>query len=144
MSHDLEIVGWYCWQFGHLISFEQSFPEWSGFFFHCILHISDVLCNLLCGWPYFWHLKHLKGAGMYCSHPLEIIFDFYFLGNFRLMKSQNVGVSLNFFSSPFLIVILLKFVTSCFPRVILISSTVAKVSSLLLITPFKVFNFSWG
>ena len=47
-------------------------------------------------------------------------------------------------SSPFLMDILLMFVTPCFPRDDVISSAVAKINPLLLITPLGVFSRSCG
>ena len=77
-------------------------------------HFAHV-CRLLKAslwWPYFWHLKHLRGAGTFFK-TLKAIPDFHFLGNLELNKFQDVGV-VWIYSLPFLMVIPLIFVMPCY------------------------------
>ena len=65
-TQDLSLAGWSCRQFAYVISFKQSSSTWSESFSPHFAHLCrPLLDSLWC--PYFWHLKHLRGAGTYCS-----------------------------------------------------------------------------
>ena len=110
---------------GHVNSLDIKFPS-SNFLpcsvgpFHSTWHMSVVLCRQPCG-ENIWHLKHFRDVVTYCS-ALSRQWSLCFL--------------------PFLIVILLMFVTQCFPRAADISSAGTKANSILLITSLEVFSFS--
>ena len=74
-------------------------------------------------------------------NPLKKIADFHHVGSIGLIKCQYIGVGLDLFL-PFLMDILLMFITPCFPSAAAISSAVVKANFLLLITPLDMVSFS--
>ena len=59
-----------CWLFGNFFVFQHSSSVWSGPFLLHFAHLSRPWqVSLWC--PYFWHLKHLKSAKIYCSTLLK-------------------------------------------------------------------------
>ena len=95
--------------------------------FHHTLHMSDVLCKLPCGRMYYSTL-----LGQYLIFTSLGIW-----GWFKVLNHAQVWIS----SLPFLIVILLKSVTACFPKAALIFSTMAKDRSLFLMIPLRCSTF---
>ena len=70
ISQDLKKAGWFSWQFERLVSFGQSSSVWFGSFSPHLPHVKRPL-QISLWWPYFWHLKYLESAEMYCSTLLR-------------------------------------------------------------------------
>ena len=62
-------------------------------------HIWHMYCPLQASlWcPYFWHLKHLRGSGTYCSTLSKQLADLHLLGSMMLIKCQDISVDLDSF-----------------------------------------------
>ena len=91
----------------------------------CISSSTDFLVVFI-----FLAFEAPQGSRDVLFDSLYTIAYLHLLGNVGLVECQDIGVGF-FFSSPFLIIILFMFVTSCFPRTADIS-TVAIVSHLVL------------
>ena len=94
-------------------------------------------------WPYLWYLKYLNGAVMHFSTYLRqfpIFTCLCILGWLKVTMYVFVCIS----SPSFLVVFILWSVSSCFPKAVVISSAVAKDSSLLEIISYEMFKPSCG
>ena len=108
-----------------------------------LLHLAHVYyplqASLWC--PYFWHLKHLRSARIYCSTLSRKYLIFTSLGIWGWLNVR-ICVLVWICSVPFLWGFFWCLSHPVFPRAAVISPFVANAASLLLIIPLEVFSLS--
>ena len=118
--------------------FKQASSMRSRSFSSYVAHVNHPLqASLWC--PYFWHLRHLRG---YIFQPSQDTSHSSLPWEYGANYMSGCKMLIWICSLPFLMEILLMFITSCFSSTAVISSVIAKANSPLLINHLDIFNLS--